>query len=195
MNGCPAPCLWTSSTPVHLRDKIDKGIDHVVMLRIFPGKGKLAVHKRIVNQILPDVRQGYFIKLILIGDDNTVFFWGQQEGTSGLKILDEPTASLSAKETDQLFTVIRELKNQDVGIIYISHRPDEVKRIGDRVLSINKQPGIIVKGTWQPALMSGILNKNTVNILWNGCAASSKIWVIPKRSWKDDYLFLLNNGK
>ncbi len=74
MNGCPAPCLRTSSTPVHLRDKIDKGIDHVVMLRIFPGKGKLAVHKRIVNQILPDVRQGYFIKLILIGDDNTVFF-------------------------------------------------------------------------------------------------------------------------
>lgn len=48
-------------------------------------------------------------------------------------ILDEPTASLSAKETDQLFTVIRELKKQDVGIIYISHRLDEVKRIGDRV--------------------------------------------------------------
>lgn len=48
-------------------------------------------------------------------------------------ILDEPTASLSAKETEQLFTVIRELKKQDVGIIYISHRLDEVKRIGDRV--------------------------------------------------------------
>ncbi|MEY8522485.1 sugar ABC transporter ATP-binding protein [Lachnospiraceae bacterium 38-10] len=48
-------------------------------------------------------------------------------------ILDEPTASLSAKETEQLFTVIRELKKQNVGIIYISHRLDEVKRIGDRV--------------------------------------------------------------
>lgn len=48
-------------------------------------------------------------------------------------ILDEPTASLSAKETDQLFEVVGELKKQDVGIIYISHRLDEVKRIGDRV--------------------------------------------------------------
>ena len=48
-------------------------------------------------------------------------------------ILDEPTASLSAKETEQLFEVVRELKKQDVGIIYISHRLDEVKRIGDRV--------------------------------------------------------------
>ena len=48
-------------------------------------------------------------------------------------ILDEPTASLSAKETEQLFHVIRELKKQKVGIIYISHRLDEVKRIGDRV--------------------------------------------------------------
>ncbi len=48
-------------------------------------------------------------------------------------ILDEPTASLSAKETDQLFEVVRELKKQEVGIIYISHRLDEVKRIGDRV--------------------------------------------------------------
>lgn len=48
-------------------------------------------------------------------------------------ILDEPTASLSAKETDQLFEVVRELKKQKVGIIYISHRLDEVKRIGDRV--------------------------------------------------------------
>lgn len=48
-------------------------------------------------------------------------------------ILDEPTASLSAKETEQLFEVVRELKKQEVGIIYISHRLDEVKRIGDRV--------------------------------------------------------------
>ena len=48
-------------------------------------------------------------------------------------ILDEPTASLSAKETERLFEVIRELKKQNVGIIYISHRLDEVKKIGDRV--------------------------------------------------------------
>ena len=37
-------------------------------------KGKLIVHKGIINQVLPDVGEGYFIKLILIGDDNSIFF-------------------------------------------------------------------------------------------------------------------------
>lgn len=48
-------------------------------------------------------------------------------------ILDEPTASLTAKETEQLFRVVRKLKEQNVGIIYISHRLGEVHEIGDRV--------------------------------------------------------------
>jgi rhamnose transport system ATP-binding protein len=48
-------------------------------------------------------------------------------------VLDEPTASLTGAETEHLFSVIRRLKSQGVGIIYISHRLDELKQIGDRV--------------------------------------------------------------
>ncbi|WP_245220123.1 sugar ABC transporter ATP-binding protein [Pusillimonas caeni] len=48
-------------------------------------------------------------------------------------ILDEPTASLTEVETGQLFTLIRALKSQGVGIIYISHRISEIQAIGDRV--------------------------------------------------------------
>ena len=48
-------------------------------------------------------------------------------------ILDEPTASLSEKETERLFEVIERLTSQGVGIIYVSHRLAEIKRIGDRV--------------------------------------------------------------
>ncbi len=50
-----------------------------------------------------------------------------------LLILDEPTAALSGKETDLLFQQIRRLRRDDVAMIYISHRLDEVKRIADRV--------------------------------------------------------------
>ncbi len=48
-------------------------------------------------------------------------------------IMDEPTAALSAAEADHLATVTRELKRRGVGIVYISHRLEEVPRVGDRV--------------------------------------------------------------
>ena len=48
-------------------------------------------------------------------------------------IMDEPTASLTDTETELLFTQIRKLKAEGVGIIYISHRIEEVARITDRV--------------------------------------------------------------
>ena len=48
-------------------------------------------------------------------------------------IMDEPTASLSQKEIDMLFALIGQLKKQGISIIYISHRLDEIQRIGDRM--------------------------------------------------------------
>ncbi|TCN29529.1 erythritol ABC transporter ATP-binding protein [Sinorhizobium americanum] len=48
-------------------------------------------------------------------------------------ILDEPTSALSAAEVDVLFKVIRELKAQGVAIVYISHRLEELMRIGDYI--------------------------------------------------------------
>lgn len=48
-------------------------------------------------------------------------------------ILDEPTASLSERETELLFELIRGLKAKGVGIIYITHRLSEIRAIGDQV--------------------------------------------------------------
>lgn len=48
-------------------------------------------------------------------------------------IMDEPTSSLTEAETGQLFRVIHELRRDGVGIVYISHRLDEMARIVDRV--------------------------------------------------------------
>lgn len=50
-----------------------------------------------------------------------------------LLILDEPTASITAKETATLFTIIRALKEKGVAIIYISHRMAEIRQIADKV--------------------------------------------------------------
>lgn len=49
-------------------------------------------------------------------------------------IMDEPTSSLSQKEADQLFVVIKELASKGVSIVYISHRLGEVQTLADRVV-------------------------------------------------------------
>ncbi len=48
-------------------------------------------------------------------------------------VLDEPTASLPADEVERLFAAMRRLKARGVGMIYVSHRLDEIFRIADRV--------------------------------------------------------------
>jgi len=52
---------------------------------------------------------------------------------SRVLIMDEPTAALNDAEIDDLFRIIGQLKRQGVGIVYISHKMDELKRISDRV--------------------------------------------------------------
>lgn len=55
-----------------------------------------------------------------------------QNGTS-LLIFDEPTSSLSVEETAQVFRIVQELRKRGVGIIYITHRLEELRSLGDRV--------------------------------------------------------------
>lgn len=51
-------------------------------------------------------------------------------------IMDEPTSSLSQKESDQLVEVIKELSSEGVSVVYISHRLGEVKRVAHRVVGL-----------------------------------------------------------
>lgn len=51
-----------------------------------------------------------------------------------LLILDEPTAALGGAETELLFKQIERLKADGVGIIYISHRLDEIRKVADRIV-------------------------------------------------------------
>lgn len=48
-------------------------------------------------------------------------------------VMDEPSAALTTREVDRLYAVIRELKAQGIGIVYISHRLDEIFEVCDRV--------------------------------------------------------------
>ncbi|MCC6231846.1 MAG: sugar ABC transporter ATP-binding protein [Verrucomicrobiales bacterium] len=60
-------------------------------------------------------------------------------------ILDEPTAALTETETTRLFDLLRRLRSREVGIVYISHRLEEVFQISDRVT-------VLKDGAWQATL-------------------------------------------
>lgn len=82
-------------------------------------------------------------------------------------ILDEPTSSLSVRETEQLFEVMRKLKSNQVGIIFITHFIDQVYEISDRV-TIIRNGGLV--GTYETAklprmeLISKMIGK-TITVL------------------------------
>ena len=52
---------------------------------------------------------------------------------SDVLIMDEPTAALTDTEIDELFRITRHLRERGHGIVYISHRLEELKQITDRV--------------------------------------------------------------
>jgi ribose transport system ATP-binding protein len=82
-------------------------------------------------------------------------------------VLDEPTASLPADEVERMFTVLRELRRHGVGMIYVSHRLDEIFRIADRVavLRDGKLVGVqAVKETTPSELVSMIVGREVKDL-------------------------------
>jgi ABC-type sugar transport system ATPase subunit len=63
-----------------------------------------------------------------------------------LVIMDEPNSSLTDRETQALFTIIRRLKDQGITILYVSHRIEEVFQISDRITVLRDGRYI---GTWK----------------------------------------------
>ena len=82
-------------------------------------------------------------------------------------VLDEPTASLPADEVERMFKVLRDLRGRGVGMIYVSHRLDEIFRIADRVavLRDGKLVGVqAVKQTTPTELVSMIVGREVKDL-------------------------------
>ena len=92
-------------------------------------------------------------------------------------VLDEPTASLPADEVERLFTVLRSLKARGVGMIYVSHRLDEIFKLADRVavLRDGKLVGVTpVKSTTPTALVNMIVGREVKELYHRGAKRKGK---------------------
>ena len=81
-----------------------------------------------------------------------------------LIIMDEPSAVLDAEEVKNLFRVVEELTSQGIAIIYISHRLEEIRQIGDRITVIkdgaSMASGLSVADTTTPELIRLMTGRN-----------------------------------
>ena len=85
-----------------------------------------------------------------------------------LIIMDEPSAVLDSEEVKNLFRVVRELTAQGIAIIYISHRLEEIRQIGDRITVIkdgrSMATGLAVSETPTPELIRLMTGRSVENV-------------------------------
>ena len=103
---------------------------------------------QIMKQVgLDDVEPAAPVRLLGIGQQQMVEIAAGLSQRCRILTLDEPTASLTDKEIELLFTQVRKLKANGVGIIYISHRIEEVMHIADRVTVLRDGKVISMRST------------------------------------------------
>ena len=85
--------------------------------------------ERLGFPLRPDVRVAYLSR----AEQQMVEIAKAFRGDLSVLILDEPTASLTERETERLFGMIQKVRRNGVGIIYITHRMNEIRQIGDRI--------------------------------------------------------------
>jgi rhamnose transport system ATP-binding protein len=88
-------------------------------------------------------------------------------GQAKILIMDEPTASLSQREVERLLQVIARLRSEGVGIIYVSHRLEEVLSIADRVTVLRDGRTVATRpreGLDRPTLISLMIGRELSSI-------------------------------
>lgn len=91
-----------------------------------------------------------------------------------IMIMDEPSAPLTDSEIQELFTFIRALKAKGVGIVYISHRMDELKQISDRI-TVMRDGHTVGSVDTQEATMDQIIKMMVGRVIYENPKSKSNV--------------------
>lgn len=125
-----------------------------IWLGRYPKKGLFIDEEKMYNETLAifkelDINLDPSIKLnkLSVSEMQMVEIAKAVSFDSRILVLDEPTSSLTEKEVDHLFRIIRALRDRGVGIIYISHKMEEISKISDDVTIMRDGKWIATKRT------------------------------------------------
>lgn len=89
--------------------------------------------RRLLERVGLDLNPARLVSSLVVAEQQRVEIAKALAIEAKVMVLDEPTATLTEREIDELFEVIEDLKEHGIAVLYISHRLDEIFRIGDRV--------------------------------------------------------------
>lgn len=117
--------IWLANEPLKKSGFIDDfsmNEKTLELLELFSGTYQESLHpEALISSLPPDERQ--IVEILKAISRNPEIL-----------ILDEATASLDTNQVDQLFKIIDQLKQQEKGLVFVSHRMDEIFRIADRAV-------------------------------------------------------------
>ncbi|WP_025732146.1 sugar ABC transporter ATP-binding protein [Carnimonas nigrificans] len=114
-------------------------------------KAMLASAKPVLDRLGVSFEPDALVRNLSLGECQLVEIARALSLDARIIVMDEPTTSLSGRETEKLFEVIARLKTQGIAVIYISHRMEEIYRLSDRCT-------VLRDGTYV-----GTLDKNEIN--------------------------------
>ena len=100
-------------------------------IRVVDYKGMTDRAQEVLEKVGLKRRPGQLVEEISISEKQQCEIAKALISNADVIIMDEPTSSLTTSETAHLFDIIRQLKAEGKGIVYISHKMDEIKEIGD----------------------------------------------------------------
>ncbi|MBI3855426.1 MAG: sugar ABC transporter ATP-binding protein [Planctomycetes bacterium] len=124
------PALFPDLT---VAENLAMGFESGSAWRLIDWRGRRARAKELLDRIGARIDPDALVSSLTMPEQQMVEIAKSLGGKARVLIMDEPTASLPEHEVANLFRVVRELKSQGVGIVYISHRLDELYALADRV--------------------------------------------------------------
>jgi len=101
--------------------------------RVIDWRGRRARAKELLDRIGARISPDAPVRDLTMPEQQMVEIAKSLGGRARVLIMDEPTASLPEHEVANLFRVVKDLKSQGVGIVYVSHRLEELYALADRV--------------------------------------------------------------
>ncbi|MGL5286085.1 MAG: sugar ABC transporter ATP-binding protein [Aeromonas sp.] len=89
--------------------------------------------QQVLNRLAARFKANATVSSLTIAEQQQVEIARALHRNSRVLVMDEPTAALSSRETDRLFALVKQLRDEGMAIIYISHRMAEIYELSDRV--------------------------------------------------------------